>query len=157
MGGIKTEIAILNFGCRTTTRLNIVIEKTIEKCVEFYKGIQLVHHQCLILMDTPYQVFLIRGEHLQNLQERLRKEEDNLARLEVISEKDIDTWIIQASGHWLNIEEDLCQSTPNMKEIESQLSKHEVAVHVREPIEYKAIREQAQGWDVFIKTQTGPT
>ena len=57
------EIAILNFGCRTTVRLNTASEKTIEKCVEFYKGIQLVHHQCLILTDTSDQVFSIRGEH----------------------------------------------------------------------------------------------
>ena len=85
------EIAILNFGCKTMVRLNTDIEKTIEKCAEFYKGIQLVHNQCLILTDTPDQVFSIRGEHLQNLQERLRKEEDSLERLEVISEKDIET------------------------------------------------------------------
>ena len=51
----------------------------------------------------------------------------------------------------------MSQSTPKIKETESKLSKHEVAVRVMEPIEYKAISEQAQAWDVFIKTQTGPT
>ena len=44
-----------------------------------------------------------------------------------------------------------------MKEIKSQLSKHEVAVRVLEPTEYKVISEQAQAWGVFIKTQIGPT
>ena len=44
-----------------------------------------------------------------------------------------------------------------MKEIESQLSKHEVVVHVLEPAEFQVIKEQAQAWDVFIKTPTGPT
>ena len=44
-----------------------------------------------------------------------------------------------------------------MKEIESQLSKHEVAVRVLEPVEYKVISEQAQAWGVFVKTHTGPT
>ena len=151
------EIAILNFGCKIALSLNTAIEKTIEKCVEFYKGIQLVHHQCLILMDTPDQVFPIRGEHLQNLQERLQKGEDSLARLEVVSEKDIDTWIIQASGHQLKLEEALGQSIPKMKGIESQLSKHEVAVCVLELAEYKVISEQTQAWGVFIKTQSGPT
>ena len=67
VGGLKMEIAILIFRCRTSIRLHTAIEKTIEKRVEFYKGIQLVHHQCLILMDTPYQVFPVRGEHLKNL------------------------------------------------------------------------------------------
>ena len=48
---LKMGIAILNFGCKTTVRLKTTIEKTNEKYVEFYKGIQLVHHQCLILME----------------------------------------------------------------------------------------------------------
>ena len=41
---LKMEVAILNFGFRTTVRLSTAIEKTIEKCVEFYKGIHLVHN-----------------------------------------------------------------------------------------------------------------
>ena len=91
------------------------------------------------------------------MQERLKKGEESLARLEVVSEKDIETWIIQASSHQLNLEEALSHSTPKMKEIESQLSKHEVAVRVLEPAKYKVISEQAQAWGVFIKTQIGPT
>ena len=43
-GSLKMEVAILNFGCRTTVRLNTTIEKTIEKCVELYKGIHFVHN-----------------------------------------------------------------------------------------------------------------
>ena len=38
VGGIKMEIAILNFGCKTTVRLNTTIEKTLEKCAEFYSS-----------------------------------------------------------------------------------------------------------------------
>ena len=64
VGDLKMEIVILNFGCKKTVRLNTAIEKTIEKCVEFYKGIQLVHNQCLILMDTTDQVLPVSGEHL---------------------------------------------------------------------------------------------
>ena len=98
------EIAILNFGCKIAVRLNAAIEKTLEKCVEFYKGIQLVHNQCLILTDSLDQVFPVKGEHSQNLQERLQKGEEVLAKLEVVSETDIETWIIQASGHQLKLE-----------------------------------------------------
>ena len=75
IGSLKMEVAILNFGCRTMVRLNTAIEKTIEKCAEFYKGIHLVHNQCMILTGSPDQVFLVREEHLNNLQERLQKEE----------------------------------------------------------------------------------
>ena len=70
-GSLKMELAILNFGCRTTVRLNTTIEKTMEKCAEFYKGIHLVHNQSMILIVSLDQVFPIKEEHLKNLQERL--------------------------------------------------------------------------------------
>ena len=156
-GGLKMEVAILNLCCRTMVRLNIAIEKTIEKCSEFYKGIHLVHNHCMILRDSSYQVFLVGKEHMKNLQERLQKGEENISRLEAVSEEDIKIWIIQASGHKLLLEESLSQSTPKVKEIESQLSKHDVTIHVLELVEYQVISEQAQAWGVFVKTPTGST
>ena len=80
------EIAILNFGCRTSVRLNTAIEKTIEKCAEFYKGIHLAHNQCMILAGAPDQDFLVREEHLKNLKERLQKGEESISNLEAVSE-----------------------------------------------------------------------
>ena len=58
----------MNFGCRTTIRLNVAIEKTIEKCVEFYKGIHFVHNQCMVLTGAPDEDFLVKEERLKNLQ-----------------------------------------------------------------------------------------
>ena len=116
---LKMEVAINNFGCRTTIRLNTAIEKTIEKCAEFYKGIHLVHNQCMILTDSLDQGFPIMEEHLKNLQERLQKGEESISRIEVVSEEDIKLWIIQASCHNVKLEESLSQNTPNMKEIKS--------------------------------------
>ena len=83
------EVAILNFGCRTTVKLNTTIEKTIEKCVEFYKGIHLVHNQCMILTGAPDQDFPVREENLKNLQERQLKGEESISKLKVFSEEDI--------------------------------------------------------------------
>ena len=116
------EVAILNFRCRTAVRLNTAIEKTIEKCIEFYKGIHLVHNQCMILIGSSNQVFPVREEHLKNLQERLQKGEESIFKLKDVSEEDIKIWIIQALGHNLLLEEYLSQITPKVKEIESQLS-----------------------------------
>ena len=109
------EVAILNFECRTTIGLNTAIEKS----AKFYKGIHLVHNECMILIDSLYQVFLVREEHMKNLQERLQEGEESISRLETISEEDIKIWIIQASGQKLKLEEYLSQSTPKVKEIES--------------------------------------
>ena len=124
------EVAILNFGCRIAVRLNTAIEKTIEKCAEFYRGIHLVHNQCIILTNSSYQFFLVREEHMKNLQERLQEGEESISRLQDVSEEDIKIWIIQASGHKLKLEEYLSQITPKVKEIEPQLSKHEVVFRV---------------------------
>ena len=52
VGSLKMEVAILNFGCQTTVRLNIAIDRTIEKCTEFYKDMCSIHNQCMILEGT---------------------------------------------------------------------------------------------------------
>ena len=96
-------------------------------------------------------------EHLKNLQERLEKEEEIISKIEVVSEEAIEIWIIQALGHKHMLEELLNQNAPKVKEIESQLSKHEVAMCVLEPAEYRVISEEAQAWSIFIKTSNRPT
>ena len=59
----------------------------------------------MILIDSPYQVFLVREEYMNNLQERMQKGEESISRLEAISREEIKIWIIQASGHKLKLEE----------------------------------------------------
>ena len=67
IGSLKMEVAILNFGSRTTVILNTAIEETIEKCVELYKGIHFFYNQCIFLTGAQDQDFLVREEHLKNL------------------------------------------------------------------------------------------
>ena len=154
---LNMEVAILNFGCKAIVRLSTTINRTIEKCTEFYKGTCFVHNQCMILTGAQDQYFPVREENLKNLQERLLKGEESISKLEGVSEDAIEIWIIQSSIHKRLLEELLSQNAPKVKEIESQLSKHEVAVHVLEPIEYRVISEESQAWSIFIKTSTGPT
>ena len=49
---LKMEVAILNFGCKATLRLNTTIDRAIEKCTKFYKGMCFVHNQCMILVGA---------------------------------------------------------------------------------------------------------
>ena len=60
---LKMEVTILNFRCKTPVRLNTAIERTIEKCVEFYKGMCSVHNQCMILIGALDQDFPVREEN----------------------------------------------------------------------------------------------
>ena len=97
--------AILNFECKGIVILNISIDRTIEKCTEFYKDMCSVHNQCMILEDTQDQVFPVMEEHLKNLQERLLKGEESISKIKLVSEESIGIWIIQALGHKHLLEE----------------------------------------------------
>ena len=90
----------------------------------------------MVLTESQDLVFPVKEEHMKNLQERLQKGEENIFRLEVVSEEDIKIWIMQASGHKLKLEEALSHSTTKLREIEYHLLKHEVAVRVLEPAEF---------------------
>ena len=111
----------------------------------------------MVLTGALDQDFPVREEHLANLQERLVKGEEITSKLKVVSEEAIEIWIIQVSGHKHLLKELLNQNVPKVKEIESQLSKHEVEVCVLELAEYRVISEEFQTWSVFIKTPAGPT
>ena len=80
-GSLKKEVAILNFGCNVAVRLNTAIDRTIEKCTEFYKGMCVVRNHCMILEGAQDQDFPSREEHLKNLQERPRKREENISKI----------------------------------------------------------------------------
>ena len=110
----------------------------------------------MVLTGVPDEDFPVKEEHLKNLQEKLLKGEEIISKLEAVNEEDIRIWIIQNSGHKLLLEEYLRQNVPKVKEIESQLSKNEVAVRVLEPAEYRIISEESQAWGIFIQTPDEP-
>ena len=80
------EMEILNFGYKSAVRLNTSIDKTVEKCIKFYKRMCSIHNQCQVLAGTQDQDFPTREEHLNNLQERLQKGEESISKIECVSE-----------------------------------------------------------------------
>ena len=87
----------------------------------------------------------------------MRARGESIAKIKCVSEEAIGFWIVEYSIHNNPFEELLIQNSPKVREIESQLSKHELVARVLEPVDYHIIREEAQAWDVFIKKPTGPT
>ena len=69
--------------------------------------------------------------------------EESIAKIKCVSEEAIGVWIVQVSVHKHLFEELLSQNSPKEKEIESQLSRHEIAARVLEPAEYRIINEEA--------------
>ena len=113
------EVAILNLGCKAAVRLNTSIDKTVEKCTEFYKGMCSIHNQWQVLACTQDQDFPAREEHLKNLQETLQKGEDDISKIECVNEEAIGVWIVQVSVRKYLLGELPSQNVPKVKEIES--------------------------------------
>ena len=116
-----------------------------------------IHHKCHILVGTPEQDFPSREQHLKNLQDRLQTWEESIYKIECLNMESIGVWNVPVSLHKNLFEELLSQNAPKVKEIESQLLKHEIATRVLEPAEYPIINEEAQTWNVYIKSQAGST
>ena len=90
------------------------------------------HNKWQLSADTQDQDFPARDQHLKNLQERLQTGDKSIANIECISEEAIGVWIVQASFHKHLFEELLIQNSPKVRDIESQLSKHEIHARVLE-------------------------
>ena len=57
VGGLKIELALLDFCRKASVRLNNEIEKTLEKCMEFYKKMRQVHEICQLSSDAKINDF----------------------------------------------------------------------------------------------------
>ena len=92
--------------------------------------------------DPPGQPTNRRGKH---------------SKIKSIGKEVIRVWVKQASVHKYLFKELLIQTSPKVKETESQLSKHGVVAHLLEPVDYQVIREEAHVWGMFIKKPVGTT
>ena len=130
------ELALLDFSSKAAVRLNTAIEKIMEKCKEFYKKMCITHNRCQASAATQVQEFPGKVQHLKNLQDKLQVDEQSIKKIESINEEAIRIWVAQASVHKYLLEYLLRLTPPKVKEIESQLAKHEVTARLLEPVDY---------------------
>ena len=83
------ELAILNFRSKSTVRLNTSIDKTIEKCNDFYKKMYTNHNKFQALVATQVLDFPEKDQHLKNLQDKLQTDEEIIQKIENIGEEAI--------------------------------------------------------------------
>ena len=124
--GLKMELPLLNFSSRVAERLNTTVEKTVEKCREFYKKMCMTHNKCQASTATQVQDFPDKDQHVKNRQDKMHTDEQSIQKIENIGEEVIEIWVVQDLVHKYLFEELLMQKSPKVKEIESQLAKHEV-------------------------------
>ena len=68
---LQIEYDIINFRSRVAERLMEVVEKTTEKCAEFFKKMLLTHNKCLTPSAQRLQEFPEHEEHLKPLNDKL--------------------------------------------------------------------------------------
>ena len=110
-GGIKIEMALMEFCKKASVRLNNEIEKTLEKCIEFYKKICQVHKKCQLDLTAKITDLPNKDQHIAYLQDRLQEDVQYIQKMEVVNEEDVKNWVAQASVSSY-ILEDVCRSTP---------------------------------------------
>ena len=66
------DLALLNFSSKVPVRLNTAIEKTVEKCKEFYKKMCMTYNRCQASAATQVYEFPSREQHLKNIQDELQ-------------------------------------------------------------------------------------
>ena len=91
------------------------------------------------------------------LQDKLHEDEQNIQKIEIISEEVVKTWIAQASVSNYLLEALYRLTPPKVTAVETQLVVHKVTVRLVEPIDYQTITEEANAWGEHISRPAGPT
>ena len=107
-----------------------------EKCNKLYKKICTTHNKCQASVANPFHNFSDKDQHFKNLQDKLQTDEQRIQKIKNIGEESIEIWVVQASVHKYLFEELLRQTSPKLREIESQLEKHEVTALFLETVDY---------------------
>ena len=117
----------------------------------------MTHNKCQASEATQVHDFPYQDQHLKNFQDMLQTDEQSIQKIENIGEEAIGIRVMQASVHKYLFEELLMQTSPKMKDIESQLAKHEATARLLEPVDYRVIKKEAAAWKVFIGGSAGPS
>ena len=153
---LRIELELLEISSKSTLRLAIGVEKTLERCVYFFKRMRTMHNKCHTYSVERIQEFPDKDEHLKYLQDRLCEDELSIQQIEGITEKVIKYWIAKASNKNFLLEYLYRKTPPKMAKIKSQLVVHEVTVRLLEPLDYKTIVVEADVWGEFIGIPVGP-
>ena len=81
-------------------------------------------------------------------------DEQSIQKIERINEEAIQIWVAQVSVHKYLLEDLLMLTPPEVKEIGSQLAKHEVTARLSEPVDYRATTEEVHAWKEIIGGST---
>ena len=80
-------------------------------------------------------------------------DEQSIQKIESINEEAIGIWVKQAFDHKYLLEYLLILTSPKVKEIESQLAKHEVTARLSKTVDYQPITRSSCMERILRRTQ----
>ena len=87
----------MNFNRKAAETLIFAVEKTMEKCMEFYKKVLTTHNRCLTSSMKRLQEFPDQEEHLKCLHDRLQEDELHIHLVKGMNEKVVKGLVAQAA------------------------------------------------------------
>ena len=94
---------------------------------------------------------------MTHLQDRLHEDREYIRKIEAFNEKDINHFVAKDSVN-IYLLENMCRTaTEEVTSIETQLSGHEVTMHILEKINDQTIAEETYAWGAFVSSLAGPT
>ena len=94
---------------------------------------------------------------MEYLPDILHKDEKYIQKMEIISEDDVKTRIVQASASKYILEDLFRTTLEKVTGMESQLVVHKVTVQMMEPVTYRTITEEADAWGEYVASLAGST
>ena len=87
----------MNFSNRAAERLIDAVEKTSDKCGEFYEKVIVTRNKCHTSSAKRLQEFLAHEERLKQLHERLQEDELSIQLIKGLNEKVIKSMVAQVA------------------------------------------------------------
>ena len=72
---LKIEFELMDFSSKADAILTVGVEKTLERCMDFYKRMLMAHNRCQTSMEKMIHEFLGHEEHLKYFQDKLQEDE----------------------------------------------------------------------------------
>ena len=113
------EYDIMNFISKATARLTVIVEKTLDRCMEFCKMVLTTQNRCQTSSTKTLQEFPEQEEHLKYLHDRREEDELHIQLVKNLSEKVVKGLVAQAAISNFLPEEQVKVTTPRVAEIKS--------------------------------------
>ena len=154
---LQIEYDIINFSNKASERLIVAVEKSMEKCMEFYKKVLKTHNRCQTYSTKRLQEFPAQEDHLKYLDDRLKEDEINIKLVKGLNENVIKNLVAQATDSNFLLEDQLRVTPSRVEDIKSQLCKPKVTARFLDPTNFETIVVDDVAWNQFMNGLFGPT